>query len=89
MMAVGSVEYQFPWNARDTFNQIFFTDFGTVTGNYEFSDMRVSVGTGLKVVLPIRPHAVRVRPGVPGPQGPRRQGPVLQLLRRRGLVRLA
>ena len=55
MMAIGSVEYQFPWNARDTFNQIFFTDFGTVTGNYQFTDMRVSVGTGLKVVLPIAP----------------------------------
>jgi outer membrane protein insertion porin family len=55
MMAIGSVEYQFPWNARDTINQIFFTDFGTVTGNYQFTDMRVSVGTGLKVVLPIAP----------------------------------
>jgi outer membrane protein insertion porin family len=55
MMALGSVEYQFPWNARDTFHQIFFTDFGTVTGNYEFSSMRVSVGTGLKVALPIFP----------------------------------
>jgi outer membrane protein insertion porin family len=55
MMAIGSVEYQFPWNARDTIHQIFFTDFGTVTGNYEFSDMRISVGTGLKVVLPIAP----------------------------------
>jgi outer membrane protein insertion porin family len=55
MMAIGSVEYQFPWNARDTIHQIFFTDFGTVTGNYEFNDMRVSVGTGLKVVLPIAP----------------------------------
>ena len=53
MMAVGSVEYQFPWNARDTFHQIFFTDFGTVTGNYELSDMRISVGTGLKVSLPM------------------------------------
>jgi outer membrane protein insertion porin family len=51
MMAVGSVEYQVPWNARDTFFQTFFTDFGTVTGNYEFSDMRVSVGTGLKVFI--------------------------------------
>jgi outer membrane protein insertion porin family len=53
MMAVGSVEYQFPWNARDTFNQIIFTDFGTVTGNYQLNDMRVSVGTGLKVSLPM------------------------------------
>jgi outer membrane protein insertion porin family len=53
MMAVGSLEYQFPWNARDTFHQIFFTDFGTVTGNYELSQMRISVGTGLKVSLPM------------------------------------
>jgi outer membrane protein insertion porin family len=53
MMALGSVEYQFPWNARDTFHQIIFTDFGTVTGNYQFSDMRASVGTGLKVSLPM------------------------------------
>ena len=52
MMAVGSVEYQFPWNARDTFNQIIFTDFGTVTGNYELNAPRVSVGTGLKVMIP-------------------------------------
>jgi outer membrane protein insertion porin family len=52
MMAVGSVEYQFPWNARDTFHQVIFTDFGTVTGNYQFTDMRVSVGTGLKVMIP-------------------------------------
>jgi outer membrane protein insertion porin family len=53
MMAVGSVEYQFPWNARDTFHQIIFTDFGTVTGNYQLNDMRMSVGTGLKVALPM------------------------------------
>jgi outer membrane protein insertion porin family len=52
MMAVASVQYQFPWNARDTFHQIFFTDFGTVTGNYQFNDMRVSVGTGLLVAIP-------------------------------------
>ena len=53
MMAVGSVEYQIPWNAKDTINQIFFTDFGTVTGNYQFNDIRVSVGTGLKVAIPM------------------------------------
>ncbi len=53
MMAVGSVEYQFPWNAKDTFNQIIFTDFGTVTPNYQFNDLRVSVGTGLKVNIPM------------------------------------
>src|SRR5207248_9203118 len=52
MMAVGSIEYQFPWNAKDTFHQIVFTDFGTVTPNYQFSNMRLSVGSGLKVVIP-------------------------------------
>jgi outer membrane protein insertion porin family len=52
MMALGSVQYQFPWDARDMFNQVIFTDFGTVTGNYEFNDMRISVGTGLKVKIP-------------------------------------
>jgi outer membrane protein insertion porin family len=52
MMGVASVEYQFPWNAKDTFHQIVFTDFGTVTPNYQFNDMRISVGTGLKVVIP-------------------------------------
>jgi outer membrane protein insertion porin family len=53
MMAVGSVEYQFPWNAKDTFNQVIFTDFGTVTPNYQLNDLRVSVGTGLKVNIPM------------------------------------
>jgi outer membrane protein insertion porin family len=53
MSMLGSVEYQFPWNARDTFNQIVFCDFGTVTGNYELNDMRISVGTGLKVIIPM------------------------------------
>ncbi len=53
MMAVGSVEYQFPWNAKDTFNQIIFTDFGTVTPNYQLNDMRISVGTGLKIKIPM------------------------------------
>jgi outer membrane protein insertion porin family len=53
MMALGSVQYQWPWNARDTFHQIIFTDFGTVTGNYQLSQMRASVGTGLVVSLPM------------------------------------
>ncbi len=52
MMAVGSVEYQFPWNAKDTFYQVIFTDFGTVTGNYQLNDMRISIGTGLKIMIP-------------------------------------
>ena len=91
MMAVGSVEYQFPWNARDTFHQIFFTDFGTVTGNYEFSDMRISVGTGLEGrPADVRSHAVRVRPGVSRSSRPRAtESQYLQFRRQRELVRLA
>ncbi len=59
MMAVGSVEYQFPWNARDTFHQIFFTDFGTVTGNYELSRHESFGGYGSEGQPPhVRPHAV-------------------------------
>ncbi len=59
MMAVGSVEYQFPWNARDTFNQIFFTDFGTVTGNYELTCAAGVGGNRPESHDPrVRPHAV-------------------------------
>ena len=86
MMAIGSVEYQIPWNARDTIHQIFFTDFGTVTGNYEFTDMRVSVGTGLKVVLADRSHAVRVRPGISRSQSCGGSSRLLQFRGRRSLV---
>jgi outer membrane protein insertion porin family len=52
MMAVGSVEYQFPWNAKDTFQQVIFVDGGTVTENYQLSNPRLSIGTGLKVIIP-------------------------------------
>ena len=87
MMAVGSVEYQFPWNARDTFHQIIFTDFGTVTGNYELSDMRMSVGTGLKVCLPMfGPMPFEFDLAFPGPEGSGRPSPDLQFLRQRELV---
>jgi outer membrane protein insertion porin family len=50
--ALGSVEYQFPLSANDMFHQVVFCDFGTVENNYEFSNMRVSVGTGLRMVIP-------------------------------------
>ena len=91
MMAVGSVEYQFPWNARDTFHQIFFTDFGTVTGNYQFTDMRISVGTGLKVVFPIAPMPFEFDLAFPVLKAAGRQSRILQLRRqaRSGELRLA
>ena len=52
LMAVGSLEYQFPWNASDTVQQVFFTDFGTVEGDYRFNKIRVSVGTGIRLLIP-------------------------------------
>ncbi len=50
--ALGSVEYQFPLSANDMFNQVVFCDFGTVNSDYNFDNMRVSVGTGLRMVIP-------------------------------------
>jgi outer membrane protein insertion porin family len=52
LMAVGSLEYQFPWTASDSVQQVFFTDFGTVEGDYSFNKVRVSVGTGLRLKIP-------------------------------------
>ncbi|MGZ3334208.1 MAG: BamA/OMP85 family outer membrane protein [Isosphaeraceae bacterium] len=52
MMALGSVEYQFPLSASDAFQQVIFTDFGSVEGDYSFHKIRVSVGTGIRMRIP-------------------------------------
>jgi outer membrane protein insertion porin family len=52
MEAVGSVEYMLPLTASDRVRQVFFCDFGTVTPNYEWTDFRVAVGTGLRLNVP-------------------------------------
>lgn len=52
MEALGSVEYMFPWMANDKLFQVFFCDFGTVERNYNFTDFRCSVGTGLRIIIP-------------------------------------
>ncbi len=52
MMALGSVEYQFPLTASDAFQQVVFTDFGTVEGDYTFTKIRASIGTGLRMKIP-------------------------------------
>jgi outer membrane protein insertion porin family len=52
MMALGSVEYQFPLSASDTFQQVVFCDFGTVEGDYNFHKLRASIGTGLRMRIP-------------------------------------
>jgi outer membrane protein insertion porin family len=52
MMALGSLEYQFPWTAADTVHQVVFTDFGTVENDFTFTKLRASVGTGLRLMIP-------------------------------------
>jgi len=52
MTSLSSVEYRFPWNAKDTFYQVVFVDTGTVEANYKFTDYRVAVGTGVRVLIP-------------------------------------
>ena len=52
MSALGSVEYQFSWTASDKLQQVFFVDYGTVEANYSITNIRVAVGTGLRIYLP-------------------------------------
>ncbi len=52
LTAIGSIEYQFPWNASDTIQQVVFCDFGTVEADYKFTTFRAAVGTGARVVIP-------------------------------------
>ena len=50
--ALGSVEYQIPLTANDMFNQVVFCDFGSVESDYRVNNLRVSVGTGLRMIIP-------------------------------------
>jgi outer membrane protein insertion porin family len=52
MSALGSVEYQFPLLANDQLHQVIFSDFGTVEPNYQFTNFRATVGTGIRIMIP-------------------------------------
>ncbi len=52
MEALTSVEYRFPWTANDNFQQVFFVDTGTVEQDYRFTNYRVSIGTGARIMIP-------------------------------------
>ncbi len=52
MSILGSIEYQFPLTASDTFQQVIFSDFGTVEGDYNIHKVRVSIGTGIRMLIP-------------------------------------
>jgi outer membrane protein insertion porin family len=51
-LAVGSVQYMFPLLANDVLHGVVFSDFGTVEDNVELTDLRASVGAGLRVAIP-------------------------------------
>lgn len=52
MSILGSIEYQFPLTASDMFQQVIFSDFGTVEGDYNIHKVRVSIGTGIRMLIP-------------------------------------
>ena len=52
MESLSSVEYRFPWTANDHLQQVFFLDTGTVEQDYRITNYRVSIGTGLRIMIP-------------------------------------
>lgn len=50
---VGNVEYQVPLTAGDGLMAVAFCDFGTVEDSISVSDLRVSVGAGLRINVPM------------------------------------
>ena len=51
-MSIGTVEYQFPLLANEMLRGVVFTDFGTVDNNVSLDDFRLSVGGGIRVMIP-------------------------------------
>ncbi len=49
---LGTVEYRMPVTADDMINVVAFSDFGTVERDVSVDDFRVTVGVGLRVVVP-------------------------------------
>jgi outer membrane protein insertion porin family len=52
-MWVNTIEYMCPLTADDMMHGVVFTDFGTVQGNVQLEDFRMSVGFGLRVTVPM------------------------------------
>lgn len=49
---LGTAEYRIPLTADDMINMVAFTDFGTVESDVSLDSFRVTVGVGLRVVVP-------------------------------------
>jgi len=51
-LALGTVEYIAPITADDNIRAVAFTDFGTVQDDVSLNEFRLSVGAGLRLVIP-------------------------------------
>jgi outer membrane protein insertion porin family len=70
-LLLNSLEYQVPILANDNLYAVFFCDTGTVEEQVEIKDYRVSVGMGLRVVVPMMgPVPIALDVGFPLVRGP-------------------
>jgi outer membrane protein assembly factor BamA len=68
---LNSAEYQIPILANDQLYSVVFCDTGTIEKNLNITDYRVSVGTGLRIVVPmLGPVPIALDVGVPIVKGP-------------------
>jgi outer membrane protein insertion porin family len=51
--AIGTVEYQMPLESSDKLYAVAFCDFGTVENDVALRDFRLSVGAGLRIMIPM------------------------------------
>ncbi|MDP7277666.1 MAG: POTRA domain-containing protein [Planctomycetaceae bacterium] len=65
-MALGSVQYQFPITADEMISGVVFTDFGSIEDRITLDDFRLTLGGGLRVMIPaMGPVPIAVDWGVP------------------------
>ncbi|CAN5406061.1 N/A [soil metagenome] len=68
---LNSAEYQIPILANDQLYSVVFCDTGTIEKTLHITDYRVSVGTGLRIVVPmLGPVPIALDVGVPIVKGP-------------------
>ena len=66
LMALGSVQYQFPITADEMISGVVFTDFGSIEDRVTLNDFRLTLGGGLRVLIPaMGPVPIAVDWGVP------------------------
>jgi outer membrane protein insertion porin family len=51
--AIGTLEYQIPLESSDKLYAVAFCDFGTVESDVAIRDFRLSVGAGLRIMIPM------------------------------------